>query len=160
MSAAATLRRERVAAGLTQEELAKRAGTSQPAVNRYERGVVTPRVDTFERLLHVCANAGRPRPLLGPIGYLVAARREEILRIADNNGAHNVRVFGSVARREDRPNSDLDLLVDFDDGRSLLDLAGLTEELSDALGIAVDVATEDILKPAVAAAARAEAVLL
>ena len=53
-------------------------------------------------------------------------RRDEILRIAERHGAHNVRIFGSVARGEARPDSDLDVLVDLDDGRTALDLSELT----------------------------------
>lgn len=67
------------------------------------------------------------------------ARREAILTIAARWGAHHVRVFGSVARGEPRPDSDVDFLVDFDKGRSLLDHGGLLVELSDLLGCKVDV---------------------
>lgn len=66
----------------------------------------------------------------------------EILRIARENGAHDVRVFGSRARGDARPDSDLDLLVRFETGRSLLDLVGLKLELEDLLGIKVDVVSE------------------
>ena len=67
------------------------------------------------------------------------ARREEILRIAAARGAHNVRVFGSVARGEARPDSDVDLLVDLDPERTLLDLGGLILDLQETLGREVDV---------------------
>jgi uncharacterized protein len=66
-------------------------------------------------------------------------RRDEILRIAERHGAHNVRIFGSVARGEARPDSDLDVLVDLDDGRTALDLSELIFDLQDALGCRVDV---------------------
>ena len=56
---------------------------------------------------------------------LRAERREEILRLAGRRGAHSLRVFGSVARGEANENSDLDLLVAWEPGRSLLDHAGL-----------------------------------
>jgi predicted nucleotidyltransferase len=65
-------------------------------------------------------------------------RREEILLVAAAHGAHNVRVFGSVARGEARPESDVDLLVDFDKGRSLWDYAALWRELQAMLGISLD----------------------
>ena len=55
----------------------------------------------------------------------IERNREEILRIAARHGARNVRVFGSVARGEDRFDSDVDLLVEMQDDRSLLDLVGL-----------------------------------
>ena len=72
----------------------------------------------------------------------LASRREEIFRIAARHGARNLRVFGSVARGEAGPDSDLDLLVDVEPGRSLLDLGGLLMELQDLLGCRVDVVTE------------------
>ena len=74
------------------------------------------------------------------IGQLVKAKREEILRIAAQHGAYNVRIFGSVARGEDGPESDVDFLVEMESGRSLLDLAGLLVDLQDSLGCKVDVA--------------------
>jgi predicted nucleotidyltransferase len=69
-------------------------------------------------------------------------RREEILRIAAVHGASNVRVFGSVARGDARPDSDIDLLVDFEQGRSLLDLSALISDLEEVLGYRVDVGTQ------------------
>ena len=60
--------------------------------------------------------------------------RADILRIADLHGARNVRVFGSEARGDATPVSDLDLLVDMDKDRSLLDLVGLGQDLQDLLG--------------------------
>src|ERR1700694_266726 len=68
---------------------------------------------------------------------LRAERREEILRLARRRGAHSLRVFGSVARGEANENSDLDLLVVWEPGRSLLDHAGLVEDLQQLLGIKV-----------------------
>jgi len=66
-------------------------------------------------------------------------RRGEILRIATSHGAHNVRVFGSVADGRARPDSDVDFIVDFDPDRTVLDLSGLILDLEDALGRKVDV---------------------
>jgi predicted nucleotidyltransferase len=73
--------------------------------------------------------------------------REDILRLAERHGARNVRVFGSLARGEATAASDLDLLVEMEPGRSLLDLIGFNQDLEDALGIHVDVLTEDGLSP-------------
>ncbi len=67
---------------------------------------------------------------------------DQILRVAREHGAHDVRVFGSRARGDARPDSDLDLLVRFEDGRSLLDLVGMKLALEELLGVRVDVVTE------------------
>jgi predicted nucleotidyltransferase len=72
-------------------------------------------------------------------------RRRDILRIAARHGARNVRLFGSVARGEDHPQSDLDLLVEMEPDRSLLDLVALGQELEELLDRKVDVLTETSL---------------
>ena len=71
--------------------------------------------------------------------------REEILRIASHHGAKRLRVFGSVARGEATDSSDLDLLVDWDAGRSLLDHARLVQDLESLLKTKVHVGTEKSL---------------
>ena len=87
--------------------------------------------------------------------------REQILKIAQRHGASNVRVFGSVARGQDGPGSDVDLLVDLDvRTRGLLPLAAIADELSALLGERVDVAPAGALAPHVAEAALGEAVPL
>ena len=72
-------------------------------------------------------------------------RREEILGLANRHGAHNLRVFGSVARGESNEGSDLDLLVAWEPGRSLLDHSGLVQDLQELLGVKVPVGTEKSL---------------
>ncbi len=74
------------------------------------------------------------------------AKREDILRIAAKYGASNVRIFGSVARGEADEQSDIDLLVNLEPGRSLLDLCGLLIDLEELLGCKVDVVTEKGLR--------------
>ena len=76
------------------------------------------------------------------INEILTARRDEILRIAARYGARNLRVFGSVARGNADADSDVDLLVELEPGRSLLDLGGLLMDLQDLLGRRVDVVTE------------------
>ena len=76
---------------------------------------------------------------------LRAERRAEILQLAGNRGARCLRVFGSVARGESNENSDLDLLVDWEPGRSLLDHAGLVQDLQELLGVKVHLGTEQSL---------------
>ena len=74
-------------------------------------------------------------------------KREEILGIAARHGARNVRVFGSVARGESDRLSDVDLLVEFEAGRSLLDHAALWLELQELLERKVDVVSDRGIKP-------------
>jgi hypothetical protein len=77
----------------------------------------------------------------------LSAIREDVLRIAAAHGAGNVRVFGSVGRGEQGASSDLDLLVDMAEGRSLFDLIALSNDLEESLGVDVDVITEASLSP-------------
>lgn len=74
---------------------------------------------------------------------ILRAHRADILRLAASHGASNVRVYGSVARGDARPDSDIDLLVDFQEGRSLLDEVELQQELTALLGWTVDLG-EDV----------------
>ncbi len=77
----------------------------------------------------------------------IRGQRDAILGIAKKYGAHNLRIFGSVARGDASDTSDLDLLVRFDPGRSLLDHGGLLMDLRDLLGFKVDVIDEDSMSP-------------
>ena len=79
------------------------------------------------------------------LNRLIKDRREDILRIAARHGARNVRVFGSVARGEAGPDSDLDLLVDAGPGRTPFFPAGLLADLEELLGRKVDVLTEEAI---------------
>lgn len=76
------------------------------------------------------------------ISETLKPRRDEILAIARRHGAHSVRVFGSFARGDARPDSDIDFLVSLDPGRSLLDVCALVTDLGELLGRKVDVVTE------------------
>ena len=73
-------------------------------------------------------------------------KRQQILALAEKYGARNVRIFGSVARGEARPDSDVDFLVELEPDRSLFDLGGLLYELQSLLGVEVDVVTENGLR--------------
>ena len=86
------------------------------------------------------------------------ARRNEILAAAVRHGASNIRVYGSVARGEASPMSDIDVLVEMEEGRSLLDLAALHLELEEIVGYPVEIGTD--VKPRLRERVRAEAVAL
>ena len=94
------------------------------------------------------------------ISQRVVDGRDDILRVARTHRARCVWVFGSVARDEGRPESDLDLLVDLEPGRSLLDLVAIKQDLEDLLGQEVDVVTEAAVSPYIRDAVLREAVLL
>lgn len=91
---------------------------------------------------------------------LRSRRRSDILRVAAARGAHNIRVFGSVARGESDERSDVDFLVDLEPGRTLFDLSGLLLDLEVLLDTSVDVVTERGLRPQIRARVLAEAVPL
>ena len=75
----------------------------------------------------------------------IQERRQAVLEVASRHGAESVRVFGSTARGEAREDSDLDLIVHFESGRSLLDHGGLLMDLRELLGMDVDVIDEEAM---------------
>lgn len=121
---------------MTQEELARRSDVRQPNIAAYESGTRTPSKKMLDRLL----SAAIPRP-----SWVLAQHRGEVLAMAAANRARNVRVFGSIARGEDTPDSDIDLLVSFDEGADVFDQAALSCELEDLLGRRIDVVSERAL---------------
>jgi predicted nucleotidyltransferase/DNA-binding XRE family transcriptional regulator len=169
MDAATLIREARENARMSQGQLASRAGTSQPAVSRYEAGVASPSVATLDRILAAAGSrlevrlVSAPRRLDARTARMERVRRHraEILAAAHRHGARNVRVFGSVARGTDGPGSDVDLLVDLDvETVGLMPLDDLRIELETILDERVDVAAESILAPHVVAQALVEAVAL
>lgn len=76
----------------------------------------------------------------------VLSKRDDILNLARLHGATSIRIFGSVVREEERPDSDVDFLVRMENGRSLLDMGGLLMDLQDLLGCKVDVVSENGLR--------------
>ena len=83
---------------------------------------------------------------MSPLRGLVASRREQVLDVAARHHANRVRLFGSVARGDDRPDSDIDFLVDFSLDSSLFDLMRMARELEELLGHRVDVVSTGGLK--------------
>jgi predicted nucleotidyltransferase/DNA-binding XRE family transcriptional regulator len=171
VDSAALLRRARLAAGLTQTELARRAGVTQSVISAYESGRREPALSTLARLveaagarLHLDLEDGAefaPRPLPATDrGRRLRRRRQQVLRIAAEHGATDVRLFGSTARGEDGPSSDIDLLVHLGPEVGLFGLARLRRELQEVLGVPVDVVPDDGLAPSVRAAVQRDAVPL
>jgi predicted nucleotidyltransferase/DNA-binding XRE family transcriptional regulator len=167
------LQKARREAKLTQSDLATRAGTSQPAVARYEAETAIPTIPTLERLLAACgqqlqisvsrSTSAPPSSIRGRTeeqAALLRSKRKPLLAAAQRRGVRNVRVFGSVARGDARPDSDIDLLVEFGPGRSLLDIAGFRNDARKILNRDVDVATPEILREEFRDDVLAEAVLL
>jgi uncharacterized protein len=166
--AGALLAKVRQQAGLTQMELAHRAGTSQAMIARYEKGAASPTVRTLERLLRAAGQklvlAGtpvRPQGSPSPVATVLHEHRAQIQAAAEAAGARNVRIFGSVARGEDTTDSDIDLLVDFPAGeRGLFPLLRLAGEIEEMVGRPVDVAAVEVMAEPVRERALAEAVPL
>ena len=88
----------------------------------------------------------------------VLAKADLIRTLAKAHGAVSVELFGSAARGEDRPDSDIDVMVELEEGRSLLDLIGLGDDLEAALGRKVDTVSKSAMKPRVLARASKDAV--
>ena len=153
--AATTLREARLKAGLSQAELAAKVGVTQSVISVYEAGRRQPSVATLARLIAGAGfeleldlgSAGHHRASLsGPIGLRVARYRRRILDICKRHGVDVLGVFGSVARGDERPDSDVDLLVALPDGIGLLGVGRLSEELEALLHTRVDLVPEAGLK--------------
>jgi len=132
------LKRARLAAGLTQHEIAERTGIPQSSIAAYESGGRTPSEDACRRIL---TTAGvLPSTLL-------ARHRTELVDHLAGHGVNDVAVFGSVARAEDDEGSDIDLLVTLPAGTSLFDLVELREQIEDIVGTDVDLVSRLSLQP-------------
>jgi uncharacterized protein len=166
--AGSLLRQARQAAGLTQAELARRAGITQSVISAYESGRREPAVSTLSRLIGATGATLRldvdphdvevRRLPVTARGHLLKRSRHRMHEAAARHGVSNLRLFGSTARGEDRPDSDIDLLVHLDRRLGLIGLARLQHELEDILGVPVDLIPDDGLKPDVRAAVERDAV--
>ncbi|MGL5824508.1 MAG: nucleotidyltransferase family protein [Nocardioides sp.] len=92
------------------------------------------------------ASAPSRKPLGGPTGRRVAARRGELLDVLSRHRVTNPEIFGSAARDDDREDSDVDLLVDFPVGTDIIEIIGIKRELEDVLGVPVDLVPRNSLK--------------
>lgn len=133
------IRAERIAAGLSQAQLAPAAEVPQPNLSAYENGRRTPSPAALDRI---------QRALTGPPSQRLDAHRDEIRALVAAHHAVAPRVFGSVARGEDGPGSDIDILVEFTDEATLLDEIGLRLALADLLQTDIDVVGVDTLRGA------------
>ena len=127
------IREIRRRAHLSQQQLAERSGVAQPNIAAYETGRRIP----SEAMVNRLTLAARPLP-----HEALAAHRSELLGLAESFGLTNLRVFGSVARGNDGPGSDLDLLATRAPDVGLLSIAMFSEEASKLLGVEVDVVTD------------------
>jgi hypothetical protein len=170
VSAGTMLREARRRARLSQTDLARRAGVAQSVISAYEADHREPGLRTFTKLIEATGHqlavelVPGPRNRLGlpdtRLGRRLRRHRRAVLELAAKRGARKVRVFGSVARGEDTETSDVDLLVDIDDDVSVVALAGLRRELTELLGVDVDIVPATTLKSGVRANVLAEAIVL
>ncbi len=166
----ALIREARRRARLSQADLARRAGVAQPVISAYESDRREPGLRTLAKLLEATGHdldvqlIPLQRNRMGlpdtPLGRRLRRHRRAVIALAEGRGAHNVRVFGSVARGEDTDTSDIDLLVDLEVGVGLVALEGLRRELSELLAVPVDVVPASTLKPGVEEPVLAEALTL
>ena len=170
MEAGALLREARLRVRLSQSELARRAGVPQSVISEYEAGKRQPAVPTLARLVAATGHEltlglertdqtvrGLPDT---PLGRRLRHHRTALLEAVRRAGGSNLRVFGSVARGEDGPDSDIDLLVDLPANTSLFAVLALEGSLERILKVKVDLAPVASLKPRVRTAALADAVPL
>ncbi len=152
------LREARTRAGLTQEGLAERAGLRQSVISVYESGRRQPSLPTLAAMVAATGytldvRLTRPQSPLsrlnGPLGRRLRQRRAALLALTTERGVRVIGVFGSVARGQERPDSDVDLLVELPVGMGLLGLGRLQQAVEELLGASVDLVPATDLKPGV-----------
>ena len=168
-ASAALLRDARRQSGLPQAALAARAGVAQSVISAYESGHRQPALSTllmlldaagFELDLQLRRLPRRLETLTGPIGRRLRQRRPALLAAAHAHGVRNLRVFGTVARGQDRPDSDLELLADLPSELGLFELGEVRAEFAALLGVPVDLVSPNDLEPDVRQPALREAIAL
>jgi predicted nucleotidyltransferase/DNA-binding XRE family transcriptional regulator len=161
-TAASTIRGARARAGLTQTELAAKANIAQSVVSAYESSRREPSFETLRRL--VAATGFDLDVVLIPATpkssrrQSVERNRVRLQRALLEFGASNVRLFGSVARGDDGPESDIDLLVDIKPDVGLFALGQMRSEAERILGTTVDIVPANSLKPDVGERVLVEAI--
>lgn len=153
----AAVRVARRARGWSMRAAAARLGLSVRFLNELERGKATARLDKVLQALAGLGLALESVPREAPdLAAQVRARKPLLRSIAAAHGVRGMSLFGSAARGEAGAGSDLDFLVELEEGRSLVDLVGVKHDLEALFGRPVDVFTRRSLKPAVLAGARAD----
>ena len=137
---------------LTQAQVAARAGTTQSAIARYEKGTLSPSIHTLQRLLKangfdlvIDVKPARKIASRSALYKKIQANRGEIRKILHSAGAENIRLFGSVARGDDNDLSDVDILVSKPDKQNVLEIYKQHKKLSRLLGVRVDIGIEHLL---------------
>lgn len=160
------IREARRRAGLSQDELGRRAGVTQSVISAYESGARQPSLPMLERLVRATGGeleisvhgpTSGSNVVGGPVAAKLSQHRREARRVISRYGLLNPRVFGSVARGDDSAKSDLDILVDVPPGVGLLGLARCERDLEALVGVSVDLVPAEGLKPAVAKSVLSEA---
>lgn len=139
-------------------------------ISAYEAGKREPALPTLAKLIEATGHTltvgldRSDRSVRGlpdsPLGRRVRQHRQALLEAVAEAGGSNLRVFGSVARGQDTPESDVDLLVDMPEGTGLFALQALEGRLRRILHVDVDLSPPASLKPRVRAEAQAEAIAL
>ena len=138
-------------------------------ISAYESGRRQPAVPTLTTLLDAAGydltlglrrQPGRLARLSGPVGRRVRRHRHDLVAAAAAHGVQNLRAFGSIARGEDRPDSDVDLLADLPPGLSLFGLGRAEADLEAIIGSRVELIPAQDLKPAVRARVERDLVAL
>lgn len=159
-SSAELIHEARIRAELTQAQLADRAGMTQSVISAYESGRREPSLPMLRKLVDVSGSElviELVPPSTHPLLDRLTERRNDLVSELERLGARNVRVFGSVARGEEGPQSDIDLLVDLDASAGLFALAKMQGAAEAILHAAVDLVPADSVKPEFALAIFAEA---
>jgi len=151
------LREARRDSRLSQTEVARRAGIAQSVISAYESDQREPALTTFRRLIEATGHrlvitfdrdpTSRPGLPDTRLGRRLRQNRKALLASATRYGATNVRVFGSVARGEEGPDSDIDMVVDLSRNTGLFALTSLENEFRETLGVQVDLSVSSELRP-------------
>ena len=147
MNFAQVLRDSRQLGGLTQAQLSTRSGITQPVISAYERGRREPGAETFLMLIEAAGLDFIIRVPTNTYRHATLPDSAQTRALVKQHHASNVRIFGSVARGEAKPDSDIDVLVDFGPNTGLFTIVALQNQLSELVHFPVDLGDPKSLKP-------------